>query len=158
MLFLSDFNKTWTLQKDSRKIFKYQIAWKSVQWERICSVRTKGQTDRRKDMKKLTVTFRNFTNVSKNQTFYPETSYCREVYIYTKHKNWFSVIISMYIQTCTHTYIYIYIYIHIYTHARMHAYINTYIHKYIIIIFINCNWVITRWQWLFYIYTNMNRK
>jgi hypothetical protein len=28
----------------------------------------------------------------------------------------------------------------------------------IITIFINCNWVITRWQWLFYIYTNMNRK
>jgi hypothetical protein len=25
----------------------------------------------------------------------------------------------------------------------------------IIIIFINCNWVITRWQWLFYMYTNM---
>jgi len=22
-----------------------------------------------------------------------------------------------------------------------------------IIIFINCNWVVTRWQWLFYIYT-----
>ena len=21
---------------------------------------------------------------------------------------------------------------------------------------INCNWVITRWQWLFYMYTNMN--
>ena len=23
----------------------------------------------------------------------------------------------------------------------------------IIIIFINCNWVVTRWQWLFYMYT-----
>jgi len=23
----------------------------------------------------------------------------------------------------------------------------------IIIIIINCNWVVTRWQWLFYIYT-----
>ena len=23
----------------------------------------------------------------------------------------------------------------------------------IIIIFINCNWVVTRWQWLFYVYT-----
>jgi len=22
-----------------------------------------------------------------------------------------------------------------------------------IIIFINCNWVVTRWQWLFYMYT-----
>ena len=31
----------------------------------------------------------------------------------------------------------------------------------IIIIIINCNWVVTRWQLLFYIYTNMrevNRK
>jgi len=23
--------------------------------------------------------------------------------------------------------------------------------------FINCNWVVTRWQWLFYIHTNMNK-
>jgi hypothetical protein len=28
----------------------------------------------------------------------------------------------------------------------------------IIIIFINCNWVITRWQWLYYMYTNMGEK
>jgi len=28
----------------------------------------------------------------------------------------------------------------------------------IIIIFINCNWVVTRWQWLFYMCTNMKRK
>jgi hypothetical protein len=27
-----------------------------------------------------------------------------------------------------------------------------------VIIFINCNWVITRWQWLFYMYTNMKKK
>ena len=26
------------------------------------------------------------------------------------------------------------------------------------IIFINCNWVVTRWQWLFYTYTNMKNK
>jgi len=25
----------------------------------------------------------------------------------------------------------------------------------IIIILINCNWVVTWWQWLFYMYTNM---
>jgi len=25
----------------------------------------------------------------------------------------------------------------------------------IIIIFINYNWVVTRWQWLYYMYTNM---
>ena len=28
----------------------------------------------------------------------------------------------------------------------------------IIIIFINCNWVITRWQWSFYVYTDMKKK
>ena len=28
----------------------------------------------------------------------------------------------------------------------------------IIIIIINCNLVITRWQWLFYMYTNMEEK
>ena len=27
-----------------------------------------------------------------------------------------------------------------------------------IIIFINCNWVVTRWQWLYYLYTNMKEK
>jgi len=28
----------------------------------------------------------------------------------------------------------------------------------IIIIIINCNWVVTRWQWLFYMYTNMKKS
>ena len=28
----------------------------------------------------------------------------------------------------------------------------------IIIIIINYNWVITRWHWLFYMYTNMKKK
>ena len=28
----------------------------------------------------------------------------------------------------------------------------------IITIFINCNWVVTQWQWLFYMYTNMKKK
>jgi len=28
----------------------------------------------------------------------------------------------------------------------------------IIIILINCSWVVTRWQWLFYMYTNMKKK
>jgi len=30
--------------------------------------------------------------------------------------------------------------------------------RFIIIIIINSNWVITRWQWLFYMYTNMGKK
>ena len=28
----------------------------------------------------------------------------------------------------------------------------------IIIMFINCDWVVTRWQWLFYMYTNMKKS
>ena len=27
-----------------------------------------------------------------------------------------------------------------------------------IVILMNCNWVVTRWQWLFYMYTNMKKK
>ena len=43
-LFLSDFNETWNFSKYCRKILKYQISWKSVQWEPSCSMRTDGQT------------------------------------------------------------------------------------------------------------------
>jgi len=33
-----------------------------------------------------------------------------------------------------------------------------FMHVIITIIFINCNWVITLWQWLYYMYTNMEKK
>ena len=61
-LFLSDFNETWTFSADLRKILKYQISWKSVQWNPGCSMRTEGgQTDM-----KLLVTFRSFANAPKS--------------------------------------------------------------------------------------------
>ena len=52
-LFLSYFNQTNFLDS-FRKILKYQISWKSVQWEPNSPVRT----DRRTDMTRLTVAFR----------------------------------------------------------------------------------------------------
>jgi len=57
--FLSEFNETWIFPKDFRKILKYQISWKSVQWEPSCSMRTNRKTA---DMRKLIVAFRNFAN------------------------------------------------------------------------------------------------
>ena len=71
------FEWTWILSTNFRTILKYQISWKSVQWEPICSMRADGQTewrtarrrDGRTDMMKLTVAFRNFANAPKNTLF-----------------------------------------------------------------------------------------
>jgi len=59
-LFLSDFNETWILSTAFRKRFKYQISWKSVQWEQSSSRRAGGETEGRTHMTRLVVVFRNF--------------------------------------------------------------------------------------------------
>jgi hypothetical protein len=66
-LFSSDFNDTWIFSTEFIKI-KYEISWKSVQWLPSFSVRMDGRTDRRTDMTKLIVAFRNFANVPKTKT------------------------------------------------------------------------------------------
>ena len=84
-LLLSDFNATWILLTDLRKIPKYQISWTSVQWEASCSVQTDRQTDRQKggrkdtqrDMTQLTVFFQNFANASKNRKKMVSHHICR---------------------------------------------------------------------------------
>ena len=39
------------------------------------------------------------------------------------------------------------------TNLSSHLFIEYLVSNIIIIIFINCNWAVTRWQWLFYMYT-----
>jgi hypothetical protein len=68
-LFVSDFNETWILLSEFRKILKCQISWKSVQWEPSCSMRKDGRADRRTYMK-LIVTFRSFGNAPKTHFMY----------------------------------------------------------------------------------------
>jgi hypothetical protein len=67
-LFLLDFDEIRIFSIDIRNILKCQISWKSVKWEPSCSMRADERTDKRKDMTKRIVAFRNFANVPKHCT------------------------------------------------------------------------------------------
>jgi hypothetical protein len=60
-LFLS-FHKTWIFSRDFRKIPKYPISRKSIQWEPSLS-----HANRRTETTKLIVAFRNFVKAYKNE-------------------------------------------------------------------------------------------
>ena len=60
--FLLDFNQTWTFWTDFRKSLKYQISSKTVQLESSFSM-----LNRRTDMTKLIIAFRNFANTRNNR-------------------------------------------------------------------------------------------
>ena len=65
-LFLSEFYETLIFSTYFRKILKYQISWKSAQWEPSCSMWPDGQTERRRDTAELIVVFRNILNAPEN--------------------------------------------------------------------------------------------
>ena len=61
-LFMADFDGTRIFWTDFRKILKFKISWKSVQWGPSVPY---GRTDRQRDMTKLIVVCRNFANAPK---------------------------------------------------------------------------------------------
>jgi len=66
-LFLSDFNGTWTFSTDFRKILKYHVS-KKIRRVRADLFHAARRTDRRTDVTKLIIAFRNFANESKQGT------------------------------------------------------------------------------------------
>ena len=63
---LTSFFKNLIFSKNFRKILKYKISWKYVQWEQSCFMETDRQTDGQTDMMELITTSSNFLNASKD--------------------------------------------------------------------------------------------
>jgi hypothetical protein len=55
--FFSYCKETWIYATEFRKVVKYQISWKTVQWQPSCSMRTDRQMDGRIGMMKLNSCF-----------------------------------------------------------------------------------------------------
>ena len=64
-LFLPDFNETWIFSTDFREQFKYQVSSTSVQ-RKPSSMRAERQSDGQRDITRLIVAFRSFSNAPKN--------------------------------------------------------------------------------------------
>ena len=61
-LFMSGFSETWIFSTYFRKILKYKLSRKSIQWQRSCFMRT----DRQTGITGLILAFGNFANSPKN--------------------------------------------------------------------------------------------
>jgi hypothetical protein len=85
-LFLSDFNEIWVFSTEFRKMLKYQISWKSVQWEPSCSGGQKGrQTDRQTGRHEDNDRFSHFAKAPKRSTFCPHAAFMCFVWISEKN-------------------------------------------------------------------------
>ena len=76
---LFDFNESLIFSTDFPKIPKYQISWKSVRWDLSCSM----QTDRRTEVTRLTVAFRDFAKAP-NYSYSPSDIHilcCRNMFV-----------------------------------------------------------------------------
>jgi len=65
-VFSSEFNENLISSIDLRDIFKYQISWKSVEWEPSCYVRKDRQTNRNDE---ANIHFSQFCEASKRFEF-----------------------------------------------------------------------------------------
>ena len=86
-LFLSDFKMTWILSTGLRKILKYQISRKSVQWEPRCSMGTDRQADRH-DAANTVVAFCNFAKAPKKDAATRDSPFTLSHFISLRNLFW----------------------------------------------------------------------
>jgi len=85
--FLPDFKKTWIFSSDIRKIFKYQISWKSVHWEPSCSMRTDGHYEANSRFSQLCEHALRQTDRQgpcKHPLLFPCTGHCQPIFLVTQ--------------------------------------------------------------------------
>jgi hypothetical protein len=136
---LSDFNENWILSREFRKVIKYKIPWKSVQWEPSFSMQKGGHDEANSG-------FAKFSNAPKhmpwkwNKKQNPQQLLIPSLYPSKLNKEegstlsltqrlLGSIALSNSTLTATTTQTYIHTYIH--TYIQVHTYIHTYIHTFL---------------------------